>query len=121
MSAPLDGWFASQQDRGIAGQLEDGIRGLLIDTHYADKLANGRIRTSFESPADLAAAVKQDGLSRASYDAALRLRERAGFKGTGTRGMYLCHTFCEIGATPLADGLKDIHDFLVLHPGQVVA
>jgi hypothetical protein len=34
--------------------------------------------------------------------------------------MYLCHTFCELGATPLADSLKDIHDFLVLHPGQVV-
>jgi hypothetical protein len=120
MSAPLNGWFASQQDRGIAGQLQDGIRGLLIDTHYADKLANGRIRTSFASPDELAAAVKQDGLSRATYDAAIRLRERAGFKGTGTRGMYLCHTLCEVGATPLPDTLKEIHDFLVLHPGQVV-
>jgi hypothetical protein len=120
MSAPSRGWFASQQDRGIAGQLQDGIRGLLIDTHYADKLANGRIRTSFENPDELAAAVKQDGLSRTTYDAALRLRERAGFEGPGTRGLYLCHTFCEMGATPLADGLRDIHDFLVLHPGQVV-
>jgi hypothetical protein len=120
MSAPGKGWFAAQQDRGIAGQLKDGIRGLLIDTHYADELANGRVRTYFASPEELAAAVKQDGLSAASYQAALRLRERAGFKGSGTRGMYLCHTFCEVGATPLADGLKDIHDFLVLHPGQVV-
>jgi hypothetical protein len=120
MSAPGKRWFASQQDRGIAGQLQDGIRGLLIDTHYADKLADGRVRTYFPSPADLAAAVKQDGLSSAAYDAALRLRQRAGFKGEGTRGMYLCHTFCEMGATPLADGLKDVHDFLVLHPGQVV-
>jgi hypothetical protein len=120
MSAPLKGWFASQQDRGIAGQLEDGIRGLLIDTHYADKLANGRVRTYFESPADLARTVKQDGVSKQAYDAALRLRERAGFKGSGTRGMYMCHTLCELGATPLADGLKDIHDFLVTHPGQVL-
>ena len=121
MSAPGRGWFASQQDRGIAGQLEDGIRGLLIDTHYADKLANGRVRTYFPSPADLATAVKQDGLTTATYDAALRLRERAGFKGAGERGMYLCHTFCEVGATPLADALTDVHDFLVLHPEQVVA
>jgi hypothetical protein len=120
MSAPLPGWFASQQDRGIADQLKDGIRGLLIDTHYADKLANGRVRTYFSSPEDLAATVKQDGLSQASYDAAIRLRERAGFKGAGTRGLYLCHTFCELGATPLADALKEIHDFLVLHPGQIV-
>jgi len=120
MSAPLTGWFASQQDRGIAGQLDDGIRGLLIDTYYADKLSNGRVRTHFATPEDLAAAVKQDSLSSAAYKAALRLRERAGFRGSGTRGMYLCHTFCEVGATPLADGLKDIHDFLVLHPEQVV-
>jgi uncharacterized membrane protein HdeD (DUF308 family) len=120
MSAPLPGWFSSQQDRGISDQLADGIRGLLIDTHYADKLANGRVRTYFTGPDDLAATVKQDGLSQASYDAAIRLRERAGFEGSGTRGIYLCHTFCELGATPLADSLKDIHDFLVLHPGQVV-
>jgi uncharacterized membrane protein HdeD (DUF308 family) len=120
MSAPLPGWFASQQDRGIADQLADGIRGLLIDTHYADKLADGRVRTHFGSPDDLAAAVKQDGLSQASYDAAMRLRERAGFKGAGTRGLYLCHTFCELGATPLDAALKEIHDFLVLHPGQIV-
>jgi uncharacterized membrane protein HdeD (DUF308 family) len=120
MSAPLPGWFASQQDRGIAGQLQDGIRGPLIDTHYADKLSNGRVRTSFANEADLSRALKQDGVSRQAYEAALRLRERAGFRGSGTRGIYLCHTFCELGATPLADGLKDIHDFLVTHPGQVI-
>jgi hypothetical protein len=120
MSATADGWYASQQEKGIAGQLADGIRGLLIDTHYADKLANGRVRTYYASAADLSRAVKHDGLSTQTYRAALRLRERAGFKGSGTRGIYLCHTFCELGATPLADGLKAIHDFLVTHPGQVL-
>ena len=34
--------------------------------------------------------------------------------------MYLCHSFCELGATPLEDGLKDIHDFLATHPAEVV-
>jgi hypothetical protein len=34
--------------------------------------------------------------------------------------MYLCHTFCELGATPLADVLGDLRDFLVTHPGDVV-
>lgn len=120
MSAPAKGWFAAQQERGIAGQLADGIRGLLIDTHDGERLPNGRVRTVFSGPADLAASVKQDRLSSAAYEAALRLRERAGFRGAGTRGMYLCHTFCEVGATPLADGLRAIHDFLVLHPDQVV-
>ena len=49
--------------------------------------------------------LSQDGVSEASVQAALRLRERAGFRGEGERGIYLCHTFCELGATPLADGL----------------
>ena len=36
MSAPLPGWFSSEQDRPIAAQLDAGIRGLLLDTHYGD-------------------------------------------------------------------------------------
>ena len=53
-------------------------------------------------------------------EAALRLRERLGFRGKGKRGMYLCHSFCELGATPLATGLEDIHEFLATHPAEVV-
>ena len=114
------GWISAEQDRPIGGQLEDGIHGLLLDTHYGDRLANGRVRTYFGSAADLRRASEQDSVSPASVEAALRLRGRLGFRGEGTRGMYLCHTFCELGATPLEDGLKDIHDFLATHPAEVV-
>jgi hypothetical protein len=120
MSAPLPGWFSAEQERSIAGQLEDGIRGLLLDTHYADKLSNGKIRTAFGSTAALREAVQQDGASDSSVQAALRLRDRLGFTGKGDRGMYLCHTFCELGATPLAGVLEDLKEFLVTHPGEVV-
>ena len=120
MSVPLPGWISAEQDRPIGGQLEDGIHGLLLDTHYGDRLANGRVRTYFGSAEDLRRATEQDGVSPASVEAALRLRARLGFRGEGTRGMYLCHTFCELGATPLEDGLKDIHDFLATHPAEVV-
>ena len=120
MSAPGNGWFSSEQERPIGGQLQDGIRGLLFDTHYADKLPNGRVRTYFSSKEDLDLVKNQDGVSEASFEAALRLRERLGFRGEGERGMYLCHTFCELGATPLSEGLDDIHRFLVTHPSEVV-
>jgi hypothetical protein len=120
MSAPLAGWFSALMDGPISEQLADGVRGLLIDTHYGDKLANGRVRTDFSSRADLRAAVHQDGLSDESVDAALRLRDRLGFRGSGERGMYLCHTFCELGATPLADVLEDLREFLATHPSDVV-
>src|SRR4051794_8674082 len=116
MSVPLPGWFAAEQDRPIAAQLRDGVRGLLIDTHYADRLPNGRLRTELEDrPAKL-----PDSVSPKAVDAALRLRDRLGFSGKGERGMYLCHTFCELGGTPLASVLDDLHDFLVANPGAVV-
>ncbi len=120
MSVPLEGWFSALQERPISGQLRDGIRGLLLDTHYADRLEDGRLRTYFGSPEDLRRTASQDGVNPDAVDAALRLRERAGFKGKGERGMYLCHTFCELGATPLAPVLDDIRDFLVANPDEVV-
>jgi hypothetical protein len=119
MSAPEPGWFSSLQERPIATQLEDGIRGLLFDTHYADRLSNGRTRTYFSTEGPTRA-IGQDGVSEESAAAALRLRARAGFRGEGERGMYLCHTFCELGATALEDVLEDIHVFLVTHPSDVL-
>jgi hypothetical protein len=120
MSVPLPGWFSAEQDHPIARQLDDGVRGLLIDTHYADRLGNGRLRTYFGSPEDERRQAAQDGIGPDAVDAALRIRERLGFRGQGTRGMYLCHTFCELGATSLGSVLRDINTFLVTHPDEVM-
>ncbi|HKP21265.1 MAG TPA: hypothetical protein VJT68_07095 [Thermoleophilaceae bacterium] len=120
MSVPLPGWYSSMQEAPIADQLHDGIRGLQIDTHYADKLPNGKIRTYFGSNEELKRRVKADGVSPDSVDAALRIRDRLGFEGEGERGMYLCHSFCELGATPLDSVLDDIRTFLVANPGAVL-
>jgi hypothetical protein len=120
MSAPAPGKFSSQQDRPIADQLADGVRGLLIDTHYADRLPNGRLRTDFGSREELRRQARQDGVSPEAVDAALRIRERLGFAGEGERGMYLCHTFCELGGTGLESVLDDLHDFLIANPNEVL-
>ena len=34
--------------------------------------------------------------------------------------MYLCHTFCELGATSLESVLDDIREFLVANPDEVL-
>jgi hypothetical protein len=120
MSAPAPGKYSSQQDRPIADQLADGVRGLLIDTHYADRLPNGRLRTYFGSREQLRLQAEQDGINPDAVDAALRIRERLGFAGEGERGMYLCHTFCELGGTALEPVLDELRDFLVAHPNQVL-
>ena len=98
------------------------IRGLLIDTHYADRLPNGRLRTVLRQRGRAAAQrAEQDGVSpEARRRRAAAARAGLGFRGEGERGMYLCHTFCELGATPLATCSSDIHDFLVANPGEVV-
>jgi len=120
MSVPLPGWFSAEQERPIAVQLHDGVRGLLIDTHYADKLPNGKIRTYFGSAEELRETAARDGVSPEAVDAAQRIRGRLGFEGEGKRGMYLCHTFCELGATPLGSVLDDMRAFMVANPGAVV-
>ena len=108
------------QERPIGDQLDDGVRGLLIDTHYADRLQNGRVRTFFGSSQQLRKQAKRDGVSPEAVAAAERIRDRLGFAGEGERGMYLCHSFCELGATPLQSVLEDIHTFLVANPGAVL-
>jgi len=120
MSAPAPNKYSSQQDAPIADQLADGVRGLLIDTHYADRLPNGRLRTHFGDRDQLRRQAEQDGLNPDAVDAALRIRERLGFAGEGERGMYLCHTFCELGGTALEPVLDDLRAFLVAHPNEVL-
>jgi hypothetical protein len=93
---------------------------LLVDSHYGDRLPNGRVRTYFGSSAQLHEAARRDGVSPDAVDAAMRIRDRLGFSGRGRRGMYLCHTFCELGATPLETVLDQLHDFLVANPGEVL-
>ena len=119
MSAPLPGWYAALMDGPIAQQLDDGVRGLLIDTHYADQLPNGRLRTD-ATRIELIERAKQDGVSAEAIEAALRLRDRLGFAGEGERGMYLCHTFCELGGTELGSVAGRPARLPRRQPGEVV-
>jgi hypothetical protein len=50
----------------------------------------------------------------------MRIRDRLAGKAEGRRGLYLCHGFCELGATPLVEALQSIHEFLVLNPNEVL-
>jgi len=76
MSNEDAGWINPNQRHGIARQLDDGVRALMLDTHYD---------TDFE-PA-------------------------------------LCHGLCQLGSTPLVEGLADIERFLSAddHRGDVVS
>jgi hypothetical protein len=64
----------------------------------------------------IVSAIGEEGLT-----AAERLVGRIGFgELEGDEGIYMCHTLCELGATPLVDGLRDIREFLDKNPDEFV-
>jgi len=91
MSAASLGWKLPNQSVAIPDQLETGIRGLLIDTHYGRLQPDGTVKTDDDG------SVQQ-----------------------GERGLYLCHVLCEIGATPLVPALQSIARFLDRRPNNVL-
>jgi hypothetical protein len=116
--ANVDGWMFPNQSADMEQQLAAGIRGFLIDAHYAAPVGD-RVRTELDSTgasmAKYAAVVGPEGM-----EAALRIRARMQGEETGERDVYMCHGFCELGALKLEPILKDMRDFLVENPGEVL-
>ena len=115
------GWQFANQRYGIARQLDDGIRALLIDVHFGVyDAATGRVRTDLSAEGS-----DRNKVAKQVPPPALRVADRvAGRVGVGTLsgkpGLYLCHTLCELGAEPLERELEAIRDFLDRHPDQVL-
>lgn len=112
------GWLFPAQNGSITQQLDDGVRALLIDTHYG-----------FATPRGVATDLERDSKSREKVvgelgedfvKTAQRLRARIGFTGDEPREIFLCHAFCEVGATPALEALTDVHEWLVAHPEEVL-
>jgi hypothetical protein len=112
-------WLFGQQDGTIADQLDFGIRGLLIDTYFAFPVKGGaRVRTDTSSLPKRQVAVQEIG--EPAVKAAERIRSQFARHAVGARQIYLCHTFCELGAVTLSGALADLRTYLVSHPGQVI-
>lgn len=113
------GWLFANQRFGIARQLDAGIRLLLLDPHHGVRHGD-RVRTDLQADGtDRNRAARQ--LSPVALRAAERLAGRVGLGGLkGRRGVYLCHTLCELGAEPFVDELIAVKDFLARRPSEVV-
>jgi len=111
-------WMLPNQEKGIPAQLEDGVRGFLIDIHYGIPVG-GRVKTLLDD--EVAARAKYEKLmGKEAVDAAMRIRDRLVGEETGERDVYLGHGFCELGATRFVDALAGMRDFLVMNPGEVI-
>ena len=117
-AASEPGWYFADQLSGIRQQLESGVRLLLLDTYYGYDTGKG-IRTANRD--FVTEALPPDEFSEQVVEAARRLADViGGIQPDEPRGTYLCHAFCELGATPLTPALADINDFLEKNPGEVV-
>ena len=117
-AAEIADWYMPNQERGIATQLADGVRALLIDVLPGIR-AGDRVRTELAS--ESAAREKYvSAIGEEGVDAALRVRDRLVPSKGAKRQLYLCHGFCELGALRFADVLTTLRTFLVTHPGEVL-
>lgn len=121
MNAAADGFLYPSQGSGIEVQLEDGVRGLLVDAYlgsvrragdddivYTD-LDRGRLQTAIKAATSEAT------------DRALELREQAGPPpDDADLEVYLCHDYCELGAVRFADVVETLRGFLEDNNGEVV-
>ncbi len=117
-SLNISDWYMPNQEKGIRQQLEDGVRGLLIDVHYGEPV-KGRIKTIIDDEAK-ARATYEEVVGKEGVEAAMRIRDRLVGKPEGPKDVYMAHGFCELGSTEFVGALKEIKDFLVLNPSEVL-
>ncbi|HEY8582799.1 MAG TPA: hypothetical protein VIL49_07620 [Capillimicrobium sp.] len=119
MSAATNpGWLFAQHEQFLGRQLADGVRALMIDVHMGERVG-ARVRTVLDERKELDELRREIG--PAATEAALRTRDRiVGSDQAGPRTTWLCHGFCEVGAVPFVDGLREVRDFVAANPDEVV-
>ncbi len=119
-AADEDGWFLAEQPTGIIGQLDDGIRALLIDTWPGQRTQRAGVIANAGGTHGAAVDEAIAEYGRDVLPAALRLREATNLTPEGPTEPYLCHAICELGATKLEPTLAAIRGWLETHPREVV-
>ncbi len=107
---------ARRRHRGPAGERACGRSSSTSTTAGAAAIV---VRTDLRSESD------EEALPmRSSPEERGRDRGRPGLSSacprTTERTVYLCHVYCELGATPAVDAFRGIHDFLRENPNEVI-
>jgi hypothetical protein len=117
-AADIPKWMFPNHEKGIGQQLQDGIRALLIDTHYGSPVED-RIKTLLDNE-EVAKKKYEAALGKEGVEAAMRIRDRLIGTGDEKTGIYLCHGFCELGATSLLSTFREMREFLIANPHEVI-
>jgi hypothetical protein len=116
MASANAGFAFAEQIRSIRAQLDAGARVLMIDTHYGVPTSTGLVLTDLVF-SDRAALVRRYGEATVANIEAIRSTV---VQPSGPPSVYLCHTFCELGATPASSAFAQINGFLAENPSEVV-
>ena len=121
MAAAADGFGFPNQVGGIAAQLDQGIRGLLIDAHLGSVRSVGDREVVYTELGRRRIARLANAIVSERARLALEIRRRAGApEESAPRQVYLCHDFCELGAVLLSDVVSLLRTFLQEHPDDVL-
>ena len=128
MSAVAEpGWFLPNQRYGIIRQLDDGIRGLLIDTHYGiDRPGESRNFGGVITDLGKENKTREEVTKELGAETVQRAEELVGRLAFGEEPQgdsipYLCHVLCELGATKLDTALDGIAEWMRTHPDEFLA
>lgn len=110
MSSPRVVRIWPEHDSFLRGQLDAGVRALLIDTHYWPPVTSARALV--------------DAVDSGSLALPMAVAE-AVFGGLGTLadgrpGTFLCHNHCAFGGVEASTGLAEVREFLEDNPREVV-
>lgn len=105
MATSQDRFIAPLQDPSISGQLNEGVRALLVDTHR------------WETPPQIT-----ERLAESDFTPTMQRQIRSVLNTVDPprTGTWLCHAVCRGGALPLVPELEKIGDWLEQNPSDVV-
>lgn len=119
-AADEPGWFLAEQPTGLVGQLDAGIRVLLIDTWYGQATTTpGQVSNAAKDKAKAEAQLNAE-FGAGAVASARRLRNTVSGNPIGPVEPYLCHAVCDIGATKWEPAMAGVRTWLQNHPREVV-
>jgi hypothetical protein len=125
MSAADDpGWLFAENLTGIPDQLEFGIRTFLVKSHYGRStgvsIAGAEVVvTDTEAEAAVRPTASRGEIGQEQFDRARQIAASVP-PPTVQREVYLCHVYCELGATRFSDVLASVKHFLDRNPNEVL-
>ncbi|MFI9827150.1 hypothetical protein ACIHIX_05650 [Streptomyces sp. NPDC051913] len=105
MSTTVDRFIGPLQDPSITTQLDDGVRGLQIDTYR------------WERPDEITARLNDSDFSAEQRALIANVVNRV---NPPREGLWLCHAVCRAGAIELVPELREIGDWTRDHPTEVL-